>query len=67
MFIFFTQSDGGCVTLFTLAITIKESLAGGNASCSVCVRVMICESSVLFFMTPARGQTNEDDDEKVAK
>lgn len=33
MFIFFTQSDGGCVSLFTLTITIKESLAGGNASC----------------------------------
>lgn len=32
MFNFFTQSDGGCVTLFTLTITIKESLAGGNAS-----------------------------------
>ena len=29
----FSQSDGGYVTLLTLTITIKESLAGGNASC----------------------------------
>lgn len=33
-----TQSDGDCVALCTLAIvTIKESLAGGSASCSVCM------------------------------
>ncbi len=48
MFIFFNQSDGGCVTLFTLAITIKESLAGGNGNCSICVRVMICVSNFVF-------------------
>lgn len=48
MFIFFYQSDGGCVTLFTLAITIKESLAGGNGNRSVCVHVLICVSSFVF-------------------
>lgn len=48
MFIFFIQSDGGSVTLFTLTITIKESFAGGSASCLVCVRVIIFVSSISF-------------------
>lgn len=33
MFNFFSQSDRDCVTLFTLAVAIKESLAGGIADC----------------------------------
>ena len=48
MFIFFSQSDGGIVSLFTLTITIKESLAGGNASWSVSACVMIFVSSFTF-------------------
>lgn len=55
-FIFFTQSDGDCVTLFTLAITIKESLAGGNASCSVFnVSWFLC--LVFLLITLATGHT----------
>lgn len=43
VFVFFTQSDGGCVTLFTLVITIKESLAGGNAKLlSLCTCHVLC-------------------------
>lgn len=41
---FFFLSNGGCVTRFTLIFTIKESLAGGNASYRGCVRLVI-----LFF------------------
>lgn len=43
VFVFFIQSDGGCVTLFTLVITIKESLADGNAKLlSLCTCHVLC-------------------------
>lgn len=50
MFNFFSQSDGDCVTLFTLAVAIKESLAGGNVDCPVCVSLIQVqdEDSVLL-------------------
>lgn len=37
MIIFFTPSDGGRVTLYTLVFTIKKWLAGGNTGDSECV------------------------------
>lgn len=52
MFNFFSQSDGDCVILFTLAVAIKESLAGGNADCQVYVSPFVVQAqdvdSVLF-------------------
>lgn len=54
MFDFFSQSDGDCVTLFTLAVAIKESLAGGNVDCPVCVSPFLIqaqdEDSVLLHL-----------------
>lgn len=42
MFIFFTPSDGGCVTLFTLAITIKESCWWQRKLFSLCTCHDLC-------------------------